>query len=88
MFRQVPYQLSDGAARLESAYQRMREVAEDAGKFQAALDNIPSWQDHVTLDARSRGLQLDWRTVEPELLEWAKAVEAQAPRVPGGNVPR
>ena len=69
-------------------YQRMREVAEDvAGKVQAALDNIPSWQDHVTLDARSRELRLDWRTVEPELLEWAKAVEARAPRVPGGDVP-
>lgn len=69
-------------------YQRMREVAEDgAGKVQAALDNIQSWQDHVTLDARSRELQLDWRTVEPELLEWTKAVEAQAPCVPGGNVP-
>jgi neutral ceramidase len=55
-------------------YQRMREVAEDvAGKVQAALDNIPSWQDRVTLDARARELQLDWRTVEPELLEWAKA---------------
>lgn len=34
-----------------------------------------------------RELQLDWRTAEPELIEWAKDVEAQAPRVPGGNVP-
>jgi neutral ceramidase len=69
-------------------YQRMREVAEDvAGKVQTALDKIQSWQDRVTLDARSRELQLDWRTVEPELLEWAQAVEAQAPRVPGGDVP-
>lgn len=69
-------------------YERMREVAEDvAGKVEAAVDQIESWQDRVTLDARFRELQLDWRTVEPELLEWAKDVEAQAPRVPGGNVP-
>ena len=69
-------------------YQRMREVAEDvAGKVQTSLDQIESWQGHVTLDARSRELQLDWRSVEPERIEWAKAVEAQAPRTPGGDVP-
>ena len=70
------------------AYQRMREVAEDvAGKVQVALDKIESWQDRVTLDARSRELQLAWRTIEPELLEWAADVEARAPRVPGGDIP-
>ena len=69
-------------------YEQMRMVAEDlAAKVHAALEKIQSWQDHVTLNARFRELQLDWRKVEPELLEWAKAVEAQAPRVPGGNVP-
>ena len=41
----------------------------------------------MTRDARSHELRLDWRTVEPERLAWAKAVEARAPRVPGGNVP-
>jgi hypothetical protein len=70
------------------AYQRMREVAEDvAGKVQVALDEIESWQDQVPLDARSRELQLAWRTIEPELLEWAADVEARAPRVPGGDIP-
>ncbi|HUG71198.1 MAG TPA: neutral/alkaline non-lysosomal ceramidase N-terminal domain-containing protein [Pirellulaceae bacterium] len=70
------------------AYQRMREVAEDvAGKVQMALDKIESWQDQVPLDARSRELQLAWRTIEPELLEWAADVEARAPRVPGGDIP-
>jgi neutral ceramidase len=68
-------------------YERMREVAADvAGKVHAALGEIESWQDRVTLEARYRELQLSWRTVEPELLKWAAKVE-EAPRVLGGNVP-
>lgn len=69
-------------------YQRMREVAEEvAGKVHKTLGQIESWQAQVTLAARSQELQLDWRKIEPELLEWAKTVEAQAPRVPGGDIP-
>lgn len=69
-------------------YERMREVAENvAGKVQKVLSEIDSWQSKVTLDARARELELKWREIEPELLEWAKTVEAQAPRVPGGDIP-
>lgn len=69
-------------------YQQMREVAEDvASKVQAAIDQIESWQDRVSLDSRARELQLQWRSIGPEMLQWAEAVESQAPRVPGGDVP-
>ena len=69
-------------------YQRMREVAEDvADKVHVALGKIESWQDRITLDARMHELQLAWRPVDGELLEWAADVEARAPRVPGGNLP-
>ena len=37
--------------------------------------------------ARFREPQIAWRTIEPELIAWAKDVEARAPRVPGGDIP-
>jgi len=68
-------------------YVKMREVAEDvAGKVEKAIRQIDSWQGNVTLDARARDLPLEWRKIEPELLEWAKTVEAQAPRRPDGTL--
>ncbi|NLS93487.1 MAG: hypothetical protein GXX96_15115 [Planctomycetaceae bacterium] len=69
------------------AYQRMHEVAEDlAEKVNAALAGA-TWNDRAPLDVRYRELQLAWREIGPELLAWAADVEAQAPRVPGGNIP-
>lgn len=68
-------------------YHRMREVAEDlAAKVNAAVAGM-SWRTSAPLDARFREVEIAWRTIEPELLAWAEGVEAQAPRVPGGNVP-
>jgi len=70
-----------------AAYERMREVAEDlAGKVNAALAEM-AWKDGAPLDARFREAEIAWRTVEPELLEWAADVEARAPRLPSGHVP-
>jgi neutral ceramidase len=69
-------------------YVKMREVAEEvAGKVEKAIRAIDSWQSNVTLDARARELELAWRPISPELLDWAKTVEAQAPRRPVGDIP-
>jgi hypothetical protein len=68
-------------------YHRMREVAEDlAAKVNAALGKM-SWQADAPLAARFRELELAWRPIEPELLTWAEGIEAQAPRIPAGDVP-
>jgi len=60
-----------------------REVAQAA---QAALQRIDDWKDHAKLSARFRELEIKWRTIEPELLAWAKEVEAKAPRLPSGPI--
>ena len=53
-------------------YAQMRFVADDvAMKVNAALARV-TWEDHAGLDARYREPQLAWRTIEPELLAWAK----------------
>lgn len=68
-------------------YQRSRAVAEDvAAKVHAALARV-TWQDHAVLDARFREPGIAWRPIEPELLAWAKDVEARAPRLSSGNLP-
>lgn len=61
-----------------------REVAQAA---QAALQGIDDWKDHAELSARFRELDIKWRTIEPELLAWAKEVEAKAPRLANGPMP-
>jgi len=60
-----------------------REVAGAAHK---ALQGIDDWKDHAEIDARFRELDIGWREIEPELIAWAKDVEAKAPRLPTGNV--
>jgi len=60
------------------------EVARAA---QAALQGIDDWKDHADLDARYRELDISWRTIEPELITWAKEVEAKAPRLATGPIP-
>lgn len=68
-------------------YQGMRDVGVAlAGKVKAAMDGV-TWQAQTSLDARFRELPLRWRTIEPELLEWARQVEAKAPRLERGPVP-
>jgi hypothetical protein len=62
----------------KAPYQQMRHVAEDvAGKVNAALGKV-TWRDGAALDARYRELPVARRTIDPELLSWAKATEAGA----------
>jgi neutral ceramidase len=50
----------------------MRAVADDvAEKVNTALANL-EWKDSAELDARFRELELSWRTIDPDLLAWAK----------------
>jgi neutral ceramidase len=60
-------------------YVRMREVGEDvAAKVHSALAKV-EWKNRADLDARFRELELSWRTIEPELLAWAKERSANPP---------
>ncbi len=60
-------------------YTQMRKVAEDvAGKVNAALAQV-EWKERAELDARFRELDLAWRTIDPELLAWAKDKQANPP---------
>jgi len=68
-------------------YQRCRFLGDDlAEKVDNALSAV-SWQSQAQLDACFREVVLAWRTIEPELIEWAKDIEARAPRLPEGNLP-
>lgn len=57
-----------------------------AEKVDTALAEC-EWQAGVELDVRFREIELAWRTVEPELLEWAADIEARAPRLKEGSLP-
>ena len=71
----------------KGSYQRSRIVANDlAEKVNGALARV-TWKDHAELDVRFREPDIAWRKIEPELLVWAKDVEAKAPRLSGGNLP-
>ncbi len=64
-------------------YEQMRHVAEDvAAKVHGALAGL-TWSASAPLAARYRELDVKWRTIEPELLAWAKETEASAPRIQG-----
>jgi len=81
-----PEKFPHSAAR-KVPYSRSRAIANDlAGKVQAELVRA-KWQSSAELGARFREAGIAWRTVEPELLAWAKDIEARAPRVAGGNLP-
>ena len=68
-------------------YQRCRFLAEDlAGRVKNSLAQV-TWKDYAELDVRFREPDIAWRAIEPELIEWAKDVEARAPRLPEGNLP-
>lgn len=69
------------------SYQRCMAVANDlATKVHAAVAKV-KWFTHLELDARYREPDIEWRAIQPELLNWAKDVEASAPRLPSGNLP-
>ncbi|WP_395743785.1 hypothetical protein [Prosthecobacter sp.] len=64
-------------------YEQMRYVAEDvATKVNDALAKV-TWQSSAPLAARYRELPIAWRKIDPELIAWAKDVEAKTPRIQG-----
>ncbi len=66
-----------------AAYQQMRYVAEDvAAKVNGALSNL-TWQSSAPLQARYRELPIAWRSIDADLLQWAKDTEAKTPRIQG-----
>ncbi len=68
-------------------YQRTRMLGEDlASRVKNALADV-TWKDRAELDVRFREADLAWRAIEPELLEWAKLIEARAPRLSEGALP-
>lgn len=59
-------------------YEQMRYVAHDiATKVHASLPSL-QWSPTATLNAKYRELPVAWRTVEPDLLQWAAETEAKA----------
>lgn len=68
-------------------YEKMRLVGcEVAAKVHGALAGA-TWRDHAALAARYREPVIAWRAIGPELLTWAKDIEARAPRLPTGDIP-
>ena len=72
----------------KAPYEQMHHVAEDvASKVNAALQHL-DWNDRAPLAATYRELGVKWRSIDDELLTWAKATEANAPRIQGkANLP-
>jgi neutral ceramidase len=68
-------------------YFRTKTVANAlAEKVNAALRQV-TWQESAELAARYREPGIAWRAIEPELLAWARDIEARAPRLASGNIP-
>ena len=58
-------------------YEQMRFVADDVAKIVHEACSQIVWQDKPKLSARYRELNVKWRTIEPELLQWATETEAK-----------
>ncbi|MEY4939865.1 MAG: hypothetical protein RIQ93_1600 [Verrucomicrobiota bacterium] len=70
----------------QKPYEQMRYVAHDvAAKVNAALANL-TWKDRAELAARFRELDVRWRTIEPDLLKWAKETEARVKLAPSRDI--
>ncbi len=62
-------------------YEQMQFVADDlAAKVTAAVPAL-EWKGEAPLDARYRELDVEWRAIPEELLQWARETEAKAPRI-------
>lgn len=65
----------------KQAYEQMQFVAGDlASKVTEAVPSL-EWSAKATLDARYRELDVKWRSIPDELLQWARETEANAPRI-------
>lgn len=71
----------------KGGYQRSRKLAADLVDRVEQTFNQLTWSGHADLDVRFREVELAWRTIEPELIDWAKNVEARAPRLAEGDLP-
>ena len=59
------------------AYEKMRLVGRDvAARVHGAMAGV-AWRDRAELAASYRELPLAWRTISPELLQWARETEWQ-----------
>lgn len=68
-------------------YERCRFLGHElAEKVEVALAEV-KWQDKAPLAVRFREPDFAWRTIEPELIEWAKRIEGKAPRLNEGSLP-
>ncbi len=68
-------------------YERPRFFADKlADRVERALDEV-EWKSEAPLGVRFREPDFAWRTIEPELIEWAKDIETRAPRLREGNLP-
>ena len=71
----------------KGTYQRSRTLADDLAKrVSGAMDQL-KWTNQPELGVRFREPDVDWRTIEPELLEWAGYIEARAPQLEEGPLP-
>ncbi len=63
----------------KAPYEQMIYVAEDvATKVNAALANL-TWENQAELSAKYRELDLRWRQVDEELMNWVQETEAKVP---------
>ncbi len=65
----------------KAPYEQMQFVGSDlADKVTAALSKV-EWSKDAPLDARYRELDVKWRSIDEDLLKWARETEANAPRI-------
>lgn len=63
----------------KAPYEQMRYVAEDvAAKVNGTLANL-SWQGQAELSADYRELDVKWRSIDEELMNWVQETEAKVP---------
>lgn len=69
----------------KSPYEQMRYVADDvAKKVNESLSKVV-WQNNLTLGARYRELDVRWRAIEPELIDWAIQTETKPENIAKPN---
>ena len=69
----------------KSPYEQMRYVADDvAKKVNESLSKVV-WQNNLTLGARYRELDVKWRAIEPELIDWAIQTETKPENIAKPN---
>lgn len=68
-------------------YERCRFLGKKlAEKVEAAFSQV-EWTGNAPLAVRFREPDFAWRSIEPELIAWAKGIEGKAPRLNEGNLP-